>query len=257
MSILSDLVAMSNHLGEPGGDCAILGEGNTSARLDERTFYVKGSGCSLSTMGEGDFVHLDFARILSLMAGEVADEVRIKAVYEEAKVDPAQKRRPSVETLFHAVLLGYPGVTVIAHTHPTAINSLTCSPRWREHLAGRMFPDEAVVLGRDAVFVPYVDPGVVLARTIKEGVDAYRERHREVPKTVYMQNHGFIALAANPTEARNITAMAVKAARIRLGALAAGGINLLPAEVIDHLLARPDEKYRAQALSGPAPARAP
>jgi rhamnose utilization protein RhaD (predicted bifunctional aldolase and dehydrogenase) len=256
MSILSDLALMSNALGDPAGDCAILGEGNTSARADEGTFYVKGSGCSLATMVEGDFVHLGFARILSLMDGPPADEARIKVTYEEAKVDAAQRRRPSVETLFHAVLLGYPGVAVVAHTHPTAINSLTCSPRWSEHLKGRMFPDEAVVLGRDSVFVPYVDPGVVLARTIKDGVDAYRARHHEMPKSVYMQNHGFIALAGNSTEARNITAMAVKAARIRLGALAAGGISLLPAAVIDHLLARPDEKYRAKALSGPAPERA-
>jgi rhamnose utilization protein RhaD (predicted bifunctional aldolase and dehydrogenase) len=256
MSILSDLAAMSNALGDPACDCAILGEGNTSARADGLTFYVKGSGCSLASMVEGDFVRLDFARILSLMDGPPADEARIKATYEEAKVDAAQARRPSVETLFHAVLLGYPGVAVVAHTHPTAINSLTCCPRWSEHLNGRMFPDEAVVLGRDSVFVPYVDPGVVLARTIKAGVDAYRARHQEVPKAVYMQNHGFIALAANTTEARNITAMAVKAARIRLGALAAGGISLLPTTVIDHLLARPDEKYRAKALSAPLSERA-
>ena len=65
-----------------------------------------------------------------------------------------------------------------------------------------------------------------------------------------MQNHGLIALAGSPTEATNITAMAIKAARIRLGALAAGGINRLPTEVIDHLLGRPDEKYRQAALSG-------
>jgi len=252
MTILSDLVAMSNALGAPDAHCAILGEGNTSARQDAETFHVKGSGCSLQSMAAGDFVHLRFDRILTLMDGPPADEARIKSVYEQAKVDPAQARRSSVETLFHAVLLGYPGVAVVAHTHPTAVNALTCSLRWSEHLQGRMFPDEAVVLGRDSVFVPYVDPGVVLARTIKSGVDQYRARHNENPKLVYMQNHGVIALGANVTEARNITAMAVKAASIRLGALSAGGINRLSQEVIDHLLERPDEKYRAKALAGPS-----
>jgi rhamnose utilization protein RhaD (predicted bifunctional aldolase and dehydrogenase) len=252
MTTLSDLVAMSNALGAPDAHCAILGEGNTSARQDADTFYVKGSGCSLQSMIDSDFVHLRFDRILTLMDGPPADEARIKSVYEQAKVDPTHTRRPSVETLFHAVLLGYPGVAVVAHTHPTAINALTCSPKWDELLSGRLFPDEAVVLGRDSVFVPYVDPGVVLARTIKSGVDAYRSRYQENPKVVYMQNHGVIALAANITEARNITAMAVKAAQIRLGAVSAGGISRLSAEVIDHLLARPDEKYRAKALSGPA-----
>ena len=248
MTILTDLVAMSHALGSPAAHYAILGEGNTSARCDASTFYVKGSGCTLGTMEAEDFVHLRFDRILALMEGGPADEARLKQVYEEAKVDPKQTRRPSVETLFHAVLLGYPGINVVAHTHPTAINSLTCSPGWERHLAGRLFPDEAVVLGRASVLVPYTDPGVVLARTIKAGVEGHHQHHGEYPKAIFMQNHGFIALAANPTEAQNITAMAVKAAQVRLGALTAGGINCLPDDVVAHLLARPDEKYRQKLL---------
>ncbi|MBA3847183.1 MAG: class II aldolase/adducin family protein [Planctomycetes bacterium] len=249
MPILDDLVAMSNQLGAAALDAAILGEGNTSAKVDDQTFYVKGSGCSLATMVGGDFVHLKTATILGLMSEAAVDEARLKTVYEAAKVDPQQTRRPSVETLFHAVLLQYPGVNVVAHTHPTAVNALTVTPGWDKHLAGRLFPDEAVVLGRDSVFVPYVDPGVVLAKAIKDGVDAYRAKHGEVPKVIYMQNHGFIALAGTTSEAVNITAMGIKAARIRLGALTAGGINPLPAATIDHLLARPDEKYRQKQLA--------
>lgn len=252
MTTLNDLVTLSNTLGAPALDAAILGEGNTSARCDQGTFWVKGSGCTLATMGASDFVHLRFAEILGLM-GKTADENMISSAYEAAKVDPTRPRRPSVETLFHAVLLGYPGINVVAHTHPTAINSLTCCPTWEAHLAGRMFPDEAVVLGRDSVFVPYTDPGVPLASAIAAGVDGYVARYRETPKVVYMQNHGVIALAANPTEAVNITVMAIKAARIRLGALSAGGIRTLSAATIDHLVARPDEKYRQAALTGGKP----
>jgi rhamnose utilization protein RhaD (predicted bifunctional aldolase and dehydrogenase) len=140
-------------------------------------------------------------------------------------------------------------VNLVAHTHPTAVNALTCNPGWDVALAGRLFPDEAVVMGRDSVFVPYTDPGVPLASAIKTGVDGYIARHGEVPKVVYMQNHGLIALAANPTEALNITRMAIKAARIRIGALQAGGFRALPPSVIDHLVARPDEKYRQAALA--------
>jgi rhamnose utilization protein RhaD (predicted bifunctional aldolase and dehydrogenase) len=249
VSILADLVALSNQLGAADLDAAILGEGNTSAKLDDAAFLVKGSGCSLATMVASDFVQLRTATILGLMGEHAVDEARLKAVYEAAKTDPTQSRRPSVETLFHAVLLQYPGVAFVAHTHPTAINALTCTPQWQAHLAGRLFPDEAVVLGRDSVFVPYIDPGVALAKAIKNGVDDYRQEHGEVPKVVYMQNHGFIALAGSITEAVNITRMGIKAARIRLGALAAGGLNPLPAAVIDHLLARPDEKYRQKQLA--------
>jgi rhamnose utilization protein RhaD (predicted bifunctional aldolase and dehydrogenase) len=58
MTILDDLVKMSNDLGVPGNDFAVLGEGNTSAKVDGDSFYVKGSGCSLATMVASDFVDL-------------------------------------------------------------------------------------------------------------------------------------------------------------------------------------------------------
>jgi len=249
MHTRDQLVSMSRALGDPAAGCAILGEGNTSGRVDAETFLVKGSGCSLGSIMPDDFVAVRFAPILALLDDSAVDEGRLQAAYAGAKVDPAQARRPSVEAVFHALALTYAGVNVVAHTHPTAINSLCCAPRWREHLAGRLFPDEAVVLGRASVFIDYVDPGVVLARTIKAGIDAHLARHGEVPKTVYMQNHGFIALAATTTEALNITAMAVKSAQIRLGCLQAGGFRVLGDDVVAHLLARPDEKYRQSVLA--------
>ncbi len=249
MSALEQIVKMSNTTGRPELDCVILGEGNTSIAVDDETFYVKGSGCSLETMDAYDFVHLNRQTILSLLDKDGVSEDELKACYESAKLDPHQKKRPSVETVFHALALSYDGVDVVVHTHATAVNMLTVSPQWREHLAGRLFPDEAVVLGRDSVFVPYVDPGVVLAKAIKKGIDDYINTYGEVPKVIYMQNHGVIALGRNPTEAMNITAMAVKAARIRLGAIQAGGFTCLDESTIEHLLGRPDEKYRQQVLA--------
>ena len=234
------LVALSRAVGEPALDAAILGEGNTSLRVDDATFLVKASGCQLATLGRDDLVHLRFDKLLPLLDGGAVSEAELSAIYEAAKVDPSHKRRPSVEALFHAMCLQQPGVQCVAHTHPTAINGLTASRGWPEVLQGRMFPDEAVVLGPDSVFVPYVDPGVILARAIRDGITAYRAAHGASPKTVYMQNHGLIALGANQTEAINITAMAIKAARIRATALIAGGINRLDAATVAHLLGRPD-----------------
>lgn len=249
MTVLDDLATMSNRLGDPVFDAAVLGEGNTSIRCDDRTFWIKGSGCSLADMGPQDFVHLRFDAILALLGEAKADEARIAAAYQAAKVDPDHPRRPSVETLFHALLLGYPGVEVVAHTHPTAVNRLTCNPGWDLALAGRMFPDEAVVMGVESVFVPYTDPGVPLAVAIRDGMDTFIAHHGETPKVIYLQNHGMIALAAKPAEAINITCMAIKAARIRLGAIQAGGIRPLPAVVVRHLVSRPDERYRRAAIN--------
>ncbi len=248
MSPLDQVVQLSRAIGEPALDAVILGEGNTSMRCDAETFWVKGSGCSLGSMAAGDFVKLRFAPLLALLDGGPCDEARLQQVYADAKVDPAHPRRPSVEAVFHALALTYGGVNVCAHTHPTAVLGLVCNPRWRELNRGRLCPDEAVVTGRESVLVDYVDPGVELARAIKRGIDAHVEKHGETPKVVLMRNHGFIALAKSTTEALAITAMGVKAARLRAIAAASGGLHPLEDSVVAHLLARPDEKHRQKVL---------
>lgn len=251
MTPIDHLVALSRAVGDPALDAAILGEGNTSIAIDEATFAVKGSGCSLEAFAPEHAVALKRAPILALLDQDL-DLDGLNAAYDAAKVDPGQVRRASVETILHALLLDLPGVTAVAHTHPTAVNSLLCTSQWREHLAGRLCPDEAVVLGPDSAFVPYVDPGLVLARAVREAVADYRKRIGAVPKAIYMQNHGFIAVAANPREAENITRMAIKAARMRLGCLQAGGIAALPEATVAHLLGRSDEVYRQAQLAAKA-----
>ena len=109
---------------------------------------------------------------------------------------------------------------------------------------GRLNPDEAVILGRDSVFIPYIDPGVELAKAFKQGVDDYAQKHGEIPKVIYMESHGVTALGGSAKQTQGIMEMAVKAARVRLGAIQAGGIKTLPTETINHLLGRPDEHYR-------------
>ncbi|MEZ4769403.1 MAG: hypothetical protein R2844_13375 [Caldilineales bacterium] len=65
--------------------------------------------------------------------------------------------------------------------------------------------------------------GPAAGADVKQRIDAFIETHGEVPKTVYMQNHGFIALGDSPRQVENITAMAVKAARVLVGAYSLGG----------------------------------
>jgi rhamnose utilization protein RhaD (predicted bifunctional aldolase and dehydrogenase) len=245
---LSDLVQMSRAIGDPAHDLCILGEGNTSIRADDATFFVKASGSQLVSATADNFVRMRLDRVLAMLDKDNYTEAELNAAYETAKADPSDKRRPSVETVFHAVCLSVPGVTAVAHSHATAVNCLTVSKGFPQVLEGRLFPDEAVVLGTHSAFVPYIDPGVVLGRAIRDAIAAFQHRHGTYPRAVYMQNHGVIALGRNPTEAVNISLMAVKAARIRLGALAAGGLNLLGDSIANQIVNRPDEKYREAQL---------
>jgi rhamnose utilization protein RhaD (predicted bifunctional aldolase and dehydrogenase) len=148
----------------------------------------------------------------------------------------------------HAAILSLPGINFVGHTHPSAINMLTCSAAFETAVNGRIFPDEIVLCGPAPVTVPYVDPGQPLAREIKQRIELYIDTYGELPKVILLQNHGFVALAATAQQVENITAMAVKAARILVGTYALGGPHFLSAVVIDRIHTRPDEHYRQRIL---------
>ena len=59
-----------------------------------------------------------------------------------------------------------------------------------------------------------------------------------------MQNHGLIALGNTAGQVENITAMAVKTARVLLGTFALGGPRFMTAEAVARIHTRPDEQYR-------------
>ena len=59
--VLDELVGMSAELGDPSRDLAILGEGNTSVRADEETFWIKASGTELARASRESFVRVRFA----------------------------------------------------------------------------------------------------------------------------------------------------------------------------------------------------
>ena len=132
----------------------------------------------------------------------------------------------------------------MGHTHPTPVNALTCSAAFEAAVGGRLFPDEIVVCGPAPVVVPYTDPGVPLARQARDLIRAYIDEYHEVPKVVLMQNHGLIGLGRTPQQVENVTAMAVKTARVLLGTYALGGPRFLTAEAVDRIHTRPDELYR-------------
>ncbi|TWT91023.1 short chain dehydrogenase [Pseudobythopirellula maris] len=252
--VLAQLIDLSRWLGAPEQDCAILGEGNASALVDENTFLVKASGATLGALGEGDVVTIDLRAALDALDDPSIDDHNVGD--RLADVQTAGKPlRPSVETWLHAVCLDLEGISFVGHTHPTAINALSCTTDFEGALAGRLFPDEIVVCGAEPLLAPYVDPGIVLARVMRDEIMAFVERVGEAPKTIYLRNHGFIALGPTASAVKQITAMAVKTARIRQGALAAGGIHLLTPAEVDKIAKRPDEHYRQRFLARQAAAQ--
>jgi len=243
---LNALVACSRRLGDPALDYVILGEGNTSARIDAETFWVKASGTELRSIGTSGFVRVRFDRALAILEQGNLSDAQVKAGLEAARVDPGATAQPSVETVLHALVLKLDGVNFVGHTHPTAVNAVLCSQKAEEAIAGRLFPDEIVYCGPAPVYIPYTDPGVPLARRVRDEVNRYLDEYRETPKVILMQNHGLIALGKTASEVENVTAMYVKTARVILGAYALGGLHFMSAEAVARIHTRPDEQYRRQ-----------
>jgi rhamnose utilization protein RhaD (predicted bifunctional aldolase and dehydrogenase) len=244
-----DLVALSHRLADPAADLVVLGEGNTSADLGDGSFLVKASGVPLGRVGEGDLVRLDHAAILALIDDHRMDEhdqAGLAARMREATVGAGPPA--SIETMLHALALGLPGVAVAGHTHPTAVNTLLCSDRARDLVAGSLFPDQVVVCGAAPRLVPYAEPGLPLARTVRDGLRAHVDTHGVPPRLVYLGNHGIVALGEDAARVTAVTTMAVKAARVLAGALAVGRPAYLDPETVARLDTRPDEAHRRRVL---------
>lgn len=244
----SDLITMSRSLGQPQNDYVILGEGNTSARADGETFWVKASGGQLHGINAAGFVRVRLDAVLAVLDEEGLSDGEIKERLLAATVDNPEQRWPSVETSFHALCLTLGQANYVGHTHPVAVNAILCSQQAEAAIAGRLFPDEIVVCGPAPAFIPYTDPGLPLARAVRDAILRHLDGYNELPKVILMQNHGMIALGRSAGEVERITAMQVKAARTLLGAYTAGAPHFMTPENVARIHARPDEAYRQKIL---------
>jgi rhamnose utilization protein RhaD (predicted bifunctional aldolase and dehydrogenase) len=193
---LSELVALSRRY---GGDpeFVLAGGGNTSLK-DDSLLYVKASGQSLASVDEGGFVRMERARLDSIWekgypAGSDEREAAVLADLMAARA-AGERKRPSVETLLH----GFFPRRYVVHTHPALANGVTCSRRGAD-AADRLFP------GR-AVWIDETQPGYVLARAVREAVEAFRRERGGEPDVVFMQNHGIVIAGETGAEVEKLTA---------------------------------------------------
>jgi rhamnose utilization protein RhaD (predicted bifunctional aldolase and dehydrogenase) len=241
------LVALSNDLGAEHRGLAILGEGNASARLSDETFIVKASGSNLGTLTEADVTECRFAPLLSMLDRNDLSDKEVDDELFACRVDPSAKK-PSVEALFHAYLLGLPEINFVGHTHPVHINQILCSQRARELATKKLFPDDIVCCGAASVFVPYTDPGLRLSQIIRRETTQFIEDFGIPPRVILLENHGIITLGRSPEGVRAAMFMAEKAAQIFAGAVAFGGPQFLSEEHVSRIGGRPDEHHRQRML---------
>ncbi|MGD0066660.1 MAG: class II aldolase/adducin family protein, partial [Streptosporangiaceae bacterium] len=195
------------------------------------------------------FVEVDTRTMLDLVNDEAAGADDVERVFGELS---RAGKRPSVEAMLHAICLGVGGARVVGHTHPVPVNIVLCSPHAERMSSDVLFPEQVVILGRKPVFVPYLDPGLTLARAVQREMLRHIELDGVPPRVIYLGNHGIFALGESAAEVLQITAMAVKVSRILGGALTIGGVRTLSEHDVARIDGRPDEIYRRQVLAATA-----
>jgi len=195
-----------------GSDPSIVlaGGGNTSCKIGD-VLYVKGSGTALATMTRDGFVKMDRNKLSDLADATLdedpdAREAQYKESITGARCEPEKGQHPSVEVLLHHLVPG----RYVVHSHATIANTLTC------HTGGQALAKE--MFGDDVIWVPYVDPGFILAQTLKQALADYRARTgREGAKAILMANHGLIVAGDDPQTIRDNTNEVLQKIAARLG----------------------------------------
>ncbi|WP_152024548.1 class II aldolase/adducin family protein [Tessaracoccus flavescens] len=189
-----ELIRLANEFGSDEA-YARAGGGNASVKHGG-VLYIKPSGTTLATLRDNDLVPLRIPVLLeALVSDEEVDGDPVMAAATAARVGDPGGRRPSVEILFHALIPD----SLVLHLHPLVANALTC------HEDGRALAER--LLGNEAIWVDYTDPGVPLAKEIHRERQAFEARTgHPAPAITLMGNHGIIVSGNNRDEvAQRIT----------------------------------------------------
>ena len=178
---MQKLVEFSRRYGS-NPELVLAGGGNTSMK-EGGILYIKGSGCSLSTIRSVDFVAMDMEKLLAICKKRYPSEDKEREAMFLADVNLArlpgeERKRPSVETLLHAL---FPQRYVL-HLHPALINGLTCGEDG-QRAAAELFPE--------AIWVDACRLGYTLAKILADKIGPGSD-------TVLLQNHGVFFASDTP-----------------------------------------------------------
>lgn len=175
--MLKDLIRISHYAGQRF-DLSQANGGNSSVKIEDY-LYIKSSGCYLSDLTATNGLSKVRFKLLQQLL-QHPDHINGKQIKNLVQYNLVSGNRPSIEIGMHA-LLG----TFVLHTHPLAVNALTCHKEWQKILA-QLFPE--------AILVAYATPGVELAIKVARTLQAVNPDIRKVV-ILFLQNHGLVVSA--------------------------------------------------------------
>jgi rhamnose utilization protein RhaD (predicted bifunctional aldolase and dehydrogenase) len=176
---LTDLIQVSRLYGADPR-YVLAGGGNTSVKEND-DLYVKASGHALGTIGDNGFVRMSLERLDAIWNQTYPEDKKMREQQVLADLMAArcagENARPSVEALLHAMI----PFKFVVHLHPAMVNGITCAQSGQEAVK-QLFPD--------SLWIPLVNPGYILAKTVRDAFTNFEQERGFKPTSIFLQNHG-------------------------------------------------------------------
>lgn len=196
MTELDQLVNISKYAGGRF-DLVQAGGGNSSVKCDNGTMLIKSSGFLLSDIErDKGYSTVDNSTVTAIMTDpflRTNSDKKAREGFAATKVQEAtlEGNRASIETLLHSMMQKY-----TLHTHPVAVNAVTCRKDYREILT---------TLFDTCLIVPYETPGIELAVILHDAYNDFVNRNGIKPSIIFLQNHGLIVTSDQFQEIERLT----------------------------------------------------
>lgn len=195
--VLAALIRISRTVGK---DSSLVqgGGGNTSVKsADGEYMFIKASGTALKDMTkEKGWRRLKLSAIWSIIKDRslakfepaVRETEVVNRLFLACDDNLTTGARPSVETPLHAIL-----DRCVIHLHPSVVGVYVNAKKGKVALE-KVFKNEKY----PPLWVPYVNPGLTLARKTARLVSDYQNRYGRKPTVLFLEKHGLFISAGTP-----------------------------------------------------------
>ena len=180
-----------------GRDASLVmhGGGNTSVKSTVKDFfgdsvevlYIKGSGGDLATIDASGFPAVKMQTLLKMADLAQLSDVDMVSQQRAAMLNP-DSPNPSIEAVVHAIIPH----KFVDHTHADAVIALSNLPDGELSVAN--------LWGRRVIVVPYVMPGFLLAKAVRE---LTRNADWEKVEALVLMQHGIFTFGATAQQSYN------------------------------------------------------
>ncbi|MBF0197282.1 MAG: SDR family NAD(P)-dependent oxidoreductase [Planctomycetes bacterium] len=168
------------------------GGGNTSVKISQNNFfgekeellYVKGSGWDLISIEKPGFAPVKMDALLKMSNLEQLSDLDMVEQQRAAMTNPSAPT-PSVEAILHAII----PFKFVDHTHADAVVAISNTKNGNEEIKK--------VYGDRLIIIPYVMPGFILAKCIK---DLTKDINWHDYEGMILMNHGIFTFSDSAKE---------------------------------------------------------